>query len=332
MILKSFETKNLNIDKNKIVLFYGINHGAKENEILKLLDQKNILPIRYEEKEILDNNEIFYNEVASESLFNDSKIIIINRASDKILKFIEEILDKDLSNISIIINSSNLEKKSKLRSFFEKSKTLICIAFYLDNSETLLEIANNYLKKEKILLSQSNMNLIVNKCNGDRGILIRELDKIIFFSANGKKINDSVILKLVNLIENFSVSELVDNCLAKNKRKTLNILNENNYDNEDCVLIVRTFLNKSKKILGLLQLYEKNNNLNQTILNAKPPIFWKDKEIIKHQISKWSSDKIKKLIFEINDLELQIKKNNSSPINLVSNFILSNVSRVNNNL
>ena len=176
------------------------------------------------------------------------------------------------------------------------------------------------------------MNLIVNKCNGDRGILIRELDKIIFFSANGKKINDSVILKLVNLIENFSVSELVDNCLAKNKRKTLNILNENNYDNEDCVLIVRTFLNKSKKILGLLQLYEKNNNLNQTILNAKPLIFWKDKEIIKHQISKWSSDKIKKLIFEINDLELQIKKNNSSPINLVSNFILTNVSRVNNNL
>ena len=95
----------------------------------------------YSENEILENSENLYNHILSESLFSQKKIIIVNRASDKILKIIEYLNEKSFSDVFIIINAKNLEKKSKLRSFFEKSKEFIAIAFYPDNNQTLAKNA-----------------------------------------------------------------------------------------------------------------------------------------------------------------------------------------------
>ena len=323
MILKAYETNKIDINKNNLILFYGENQGVKEEEIAKILKQnKDKTLVRYDEKQILENIEVFYNETLSKSLFEVKKIFLINRATDKIVKIIEYLLEKNIEDISMIIESNNLEKKSKLRALFEKNKALVSVAFYSDNMATLSKIASQFLKEKKIAISQSNINLITNKCNGDRGILKIELEKISLFAQGKKTITTENILKLINLIENFSISELVDNCLAKNEKKTINILNENNYNNEDCMIITRTFLNKLKKILSLSKSYEINKSLDQTISNAKPPIFWKDKEIVKQQIYKLSPDKIYKLIFDINEIELQIKKNANNSVNIISNFIL----------
>ena len=149
-----------------------------------------------------------------------------------------------------------------------------------------------------------------------------ELNKIELFLLNNKKLTSENLIKLTNLIENHNVSELIDNCLAKNHKKTLSILNENIYSNEDCILIVRTLLSKSKKILKLSANYEKNKNIDQTISSAKPPIFWKDKEITKQQIYKWAPIKIKKLIFKLNEIELLLKKNMNNSTNLIRDFII----------
>ena len=162
--------------------------------------------------------------------------------------------------------------------------------------------------------------MIVNKSNGDRGILKNELQKIEMFISNKKKIQQ--ISKLLNIAENYNISELVDECLAKNTKKINIILNENNFNNEDCIVIVRTFLNKSKKILKLSSEFKKNKNLDLTISSAKPPIFWKDKEITKKQINEWKPENIKKLIYELSEIELKIKKNLSISVNLITNFIL----------
>ena len=179
-------------------------------------------------------------------------------------------------------------------------------------------------------MSSSNINLIVNKCNGDRGALLNELKKIEFYTKNGKKITSETISKITNLIENFSISQLVDNCLAKNKKKIINILNENNFSNDDCILITRTFLNKSKKVLKLSSEFKANNNIDLTISSAKPPIFWKDKELVKQQIYKWSPEDIKKLIYKINEIELLIKKNSNLAKNILSDFIINNSRKANN--
>ena len=162
----------------------------------------------------------------------------------------------------------------------------------------------------------------MNKCNGDRKNLMNELKKIEFYTKNGKKITQENIAKLANLSENHSVSELIDNCLAKNKKKTIYILNENNYTNEDCILILRTFLSKSKKILKLSYEYKNNKDINSTISSAKPPIFWKDKEITKQQLLNWNPEDLKELIYKVNTIELIVKKNINNSVNLISNFLL----------
>ena len=322
MILKSYEINKINQNINHFILFYGKNVGLK-NEALNILvkNKKNIS--NYEEKEILDNENVFIENILSKSLFEKEKIIVIKRATDKILKVIEILHSKNLDDIKIIINSENLEKKSKLRSFFEKNKTLVCVPFYPDNDQTLIKLAYNFLRDKKISISSSNINLIVNKCSGDRETLINEIKKIEYFSKNGKKINSENISKLINLNENHSISELVDNCLAKNKKKIINILNENNFSNEDCIIITRSFLVKAKKLLILSKTFETNKNIDLTISTAKPPIFWKEKEVTKQQIYKWKPKHIKKLIYKLSETELQIKKNINNSINLITDFILN---------
>jgi DNA polymerase-3 subunit delta len=327
MIIKSYELKKLDLNKTKYILFYGANEGAKTEEIdrLKLLNKDKTF-INYEEKQILENSENIYNNIFSKSLFENKKIITINRTTDKLLKIIEDVLEKNLIDIYLIFISDNLEKKSKLRSLFEKKKELTCVAFYPDTPDTLSKMTHNFFREKKILISQANVNLIVNKCNGDRGILKNELSKIELYSKNKTKISSENLLKLVNLVENHSISELIDNCLAKNQKKTINILNDNNFSSEDCIIITRTFINKSKRIMKLSQEYKSNGNLDTTISNAKPPIFWKDKEIVKQQINKWSPNQISELIYSLNEIELQIKKNYTNPVNIVSDFILNQAS------
>ena len=198
----------------------------------------------------------------------------------------------------------------------------ICVAFYADNNQTLSSIINNFFRENKIPISQQSINLIVQRCRGDRLNLQNELEKIKSFTKNKKIIDIKDLLKLTNIAENYSVSELIDNCLAKNKKRTINILNENNYSLDDCILIIRTFLIKSKRLLRLSKEIDNNKNIDEIISSFKPPIFWKDKDIIKQQIQSWSYNNIKNLIYKINETELIIKKNSINALNILSDFII----------
>jgi DNA polymerase-3 subunit delta len=329
MIKKNYEIEKLKKNFNYF-LFYGKNEGLKNETIIKLNQNKKEI-LNYDEKEILENQSFFIEKILSKSLFDEDKIIVIKRATDKIVKLIDELNTKNIEETTIIINADNLDKKSKLRSLFEKDNGLVCVPFYPDNEQILLKLAYNFLRKREISISHSNMNLIINKCSGDRETLINELQKIEYFCKNGKKINSENISKLINLNENHSISELIDNCLAKNKKKIINILNENNFSNEDCVMITRSFLIKAKKLLTLSTTFETNKNIELTISSAKPPIFWKEKEITKQQIYKWESKNIKQLIYALGETELQIKKNINNSINLITDFILFQSSSATNN-
>ena len=325
MIIKYFETKKINLKIQKLILFYGKNEGFKNQEIKNL--SKNFSNIsNYEQKEIIENSTEFLESIFTNSLFDEKRFIIINRANDKIFNLIEEISFRDTGDNIVLINSDNLDKKSKLRNFFEKNKNTVCTAFYPDNNQTLLKIATSYLNENKISISYSNLNLIVNRCNEDRGILLKELNKLVLFSSGGKIIDLDTIKKLTNIGENYDISILIDQCLSKNKKNVIKIINENNFSNEDCVQITRVFLLKTKKIYFLSSLFENNNDLEFTISSAKPPIFWKDKELIKQQINKWNSNSLRVLMYKLNELELLIKKNMNNSINLITNFLLEQAS------
>ena len=332
MIVKAFEFNKINLNSNKIFLLYGENEGFKDELIKKIEKKFNKNIFRYEEKEILENKENFFNGILTKSLFEKEKLIIIHRATDKIEILVQEIIEKNIHDISLIFVANLLDKKSKLRNLFEKNKDIICIPFYPDTHQTLNIIARNYLKERKIPMSQEMSNLIIERSRGSRQNLNNELNKIDNYSKNNNKINLEVLLKLTNLAEIYHVSELTDVCLSKNSKKTAKILNENILSLEDTMLIIRTFLSKTKRLLKIREEIKNNENIEATLKNFKPPIFWKDKDTVKQQITKWTLSDLKKLIIEINDVELLLKKNSANSINILSDFIITKSTATNNSI
>ena len=324
MIVKHFELKKFNKKSYNLILLHGKNEGLQKEVLSEnFINNFDGIVNKYDESDFIYNFETILSEILNKSLFDDSKIIIVSRVSDKILKNIEKIIEKNLVDVKIILKSGVLEKKSKLRNFFEKSKILISVPFYDDNLQTLANLANEFLRKHKIKISRESLNLLVNRSSGSRDHLKLELEKILYYSLSEKNIDFEIIQKLSNLAESHNVSELADNYLAKNQKNVARILNENNYSNEDCILIIRTILNKSKRLLNIVDSYENNKNLDEVISSVRPPIFWKDKDIVKKQAISWKLDDLKKNIYKINEIEAILKTNSQNSLNLISDFIVN---------
>ncbi len=272
MIIKSFELNKINNYKCNLFLLYGENEGFK-NDTIKNYFINNFKEdiFRYEEKEILNDKSNFFSSIFTKSFFEEKKLFIISRVTDKFNAVVEEILEKKISDITIILNAPSLDKKSKLRKLFEKNKNSICIPFYEDNLQTLRSIAINFFKLNNILISQEIINLIIERSRGDRGNLKNELNKIELYMKTKKKIDTEDILKITNLAENYDVSELLDSCLNKNLKKTINILNENNFTMEDSILIIRSLSVKLKRLYKIHKEYRQNKNLESIISSYKPP-------------------------------------------------------------
>tara|TARA_B100000795_G_scaffold263218_1_gene242042 strand:- start:516 stop:1511 length:996 start_codon:yes stop_codon:yes gene_type:complete len=331
MIIKSFELNKLKFNNHNFYLFYGDNEGLKEETIKNLFEKNYLEKIhRYDEKEILDNIGNFFDSVLTKSFFDNEKLIIINRTTDKIKVVIEELLEKNPQDILFILNSKNLDKKSSLRKLFEKEKSIICTAFYEDNNQTLSSIISQFFRNKKIPISQQLINIVIERSRGDRRNLNNELEKIESFSLNKKNVSVQEIIKLTNLADNYSASELINHSLAKNSRKTATILNENNYSDEDNIIIIRTLLAKLKRLVKIYELVDKKNTIDQAVSSFKPPIFWKDKPLVTQQINSWKKDELEGLIYESNEIELLIKKNSSLGKNILSDFIMSNSKKTNN--
>jgi len=331
MILKSFELTKIKPNNYKFYLFYGDNEGLKEENIKNLFEKNYLNKIyRYEEKEILDNINNFFNSILTKSFFDNEKLIIVNRATDKIRETIEDLMEKNPEDVKIILNSKNLEKKSNLRRFFEKEKSIICVPFYEDNNQTLNSIISLFFRNKKIPISQQLINVLIERSRGDRKNLSNELTKIENFSLNKKNLNIEEIIKLTNLADNYSASELVDHSLAKNTRKTVTILSENNYSDEDNIIIIRTLLAKLKRLVKIYELVDEENNIEQAISTCKPPIFWKDKPLVTQQMQSWNKNILKDLIYKTNEIELLVKKNSALAKNILADFIINNSKKTNN--
>jgi DNA polymerase III subunit delta len=331
MIIKLNELKNFKKDKINYYLLYGPNQGLINetiDTIFKPVFSKNI--VSYDEKEILNKEEEFKENIFNKSFFEVDKLIIINRATDKILTLLKEIINVDLEDIKIILKAGLLEKKSKLRNFIEKEKKAAISAFYEDNLQTLSALALNFFKEKKIKISNEDINFIIERSGGDRIHLNNELEKISNFTKEGQSVSKRVVKRLTNFNENYEILKLVDYCLVKNKKKITNLLNENYLNNDENTLILKTFLYKLKRLKKLKVNIENNSNIDHTLSTYKPPIFWKDKEIIKQQLKTLSLNEINELIKSLNNLELVVKKNLQLSSQIINNFMLGTVLNTNN--
>ena len=322
MIIKQYKLNKEIIKDINFFLLYGSNEALIEEAIDKIFkpnSSKNVY--NYEENEILTNVQDFKESIYNKSFFENDKLIIINRATDKLLILFEDIIEKKFFDLKIITKCGLLEKKSKLRNFFEKNNSLAITAFYDDNFQSLLSFTQNFFLANKIKISSQNINLIIERCNGNRLTLKNELKKILLYTQK-IILNFEDILKLINNNENLEISELTDQCLAKNRKKTLHLLNENILSTDDNIPIIKNFLYKLKRLKKIKRELEKNKKIDEVLSSFKPPIFWKDKDILKQQLKVCSTNDIDLLIKKINYLELVMKKNAQISNQILSDFIM----------
>ena len=327
MIVKSYEIqKNLSKFINyNLFLLYGENEGLKKEikeNFKKLLNKrKNTTEVlSFYENNINENEDNFYNTIFSGSLFSNKKIIIINDATDKIVEKIEAISEKNLENIYFIIFASVLEKKSKLRNFFEKSSISLCIPCYLDNNRDLEMIVSHELKESGVILPREIVNLLIEKSNYDRGNLRNEINKIKLFSLNKKKINIEEIYEIINFSGEYKSDIFINECLCGNILQYKKILNEVYANTINQVFLLRILSNKIHRLLKMKEAESEYSSVDNLLNESKPPIFWKEKPLVKKQISIWNLKDLKKLINEINETELLCKKNPYSSKIIFFNF------------
>ena len=324
MIIKSFNLNDIKKSKSNCFLLYGENDGHKEEAISNyfLKDFKGEV-VRYDENQILENKNLFLETCFNESLFESNKIILVSRVTSKMYEIIKELTNKKIYNKKIIFISQLLEKRSKIRQLFETEEELVCVAFYQDNISSLYKIAYNFFKTNNISISSENINLILEKCSGDRKNLQNEMNKILNFSFKKNKITKEEILKLVSSQEGENYFELIDLCLAMNHFKVINIINNNSFNKNDAIILIRSFLSRLKRLVDLKKIQNKKGNIKETIDFFKPSIFWKEKEIVQKQMEIWTIEKIYTLIEEVNTLELKLKRNYELSNNLIFDLIIN---------
>ncbi len=337
MIFKSFEIKK-NIEdilKNNFFLLYGENEGLKKDikEEIKLALKKKDDRIENDtlyENEILSNEENFYDSIYSGSLFGSGKIITINNASDKIIDQIENLYSKYPENVFFIILSEILEKKSKIRNFFEKNKKTVCVPCYLDSDRDLQFVIKNEALKNGLSLSGEITNLLIEKSNGDRNNIKKEIEKIKSFSLGNKKIEIDEIKSIINFSGEYKTDSFINECLCGNITQYKKILSEFYSGAVNQIYLLRILNNKLQRLLNIKELEGKYDNLDSLLNATKPPIFWKEKPLIKKQLSLWSLKELKNILVEMNNTETLCKKNPQISKIIFYNFFSDVCKKANN--
>ena len=335
MLIKSYEILKKDLNFFNSFLIYGENTGLKQDivkSVIKLKEKKNIKykQFKFEEGEIIKNQNDFFNLIFSGSLFDKEKIIFVNRTTDKLFYLISEISKKDTKDILIFFEADVLEKKSKIRNLFEKDNNLVCVACYQDNNFNLVKIINDEIKQTKIKLSTESINLLIERASGDRNNLRNEINKLKSFALNKQTVSHDQIKELTNMVGNYQNDYIVNICLNGDKKKLNKILRENNFSFEDFLILLKIFSIKIHRLLKIKIFNRLEKNLDQIFNQIKPPIFWKEKEDVKKQVRLWNEKKLNLIIKKINEIELNCKKNHELSTNITLDFLSSVCNEVNN--
>ena len=335
MLIKSYEILKKDLNFLNFFLIYGENTGLKQDIVKSVIELKEKKDIKYkqfkfEEEEIIKNQNDFFNLIFSGSLFDKKKVIFVSRTNDRLFNLISEISKKDIKDILIFFEADQLEKKSKIRNLFEKDKNLVCIACYQDNNFDLVKIINDEIKQTKIKLSTESINLLIERASGDRNNLRNEVNKLKSFALNKQIVSYDQVKELTNMVGNYQNDYIVNICLNGDKKKLNKILRENNFSFEDFLILLKIFSKKIHRLLKIKIFNRLEKNLDQIFNQIRPPIFWKEKEDVKKQVRLWNEKKLNLIIKKINEIELNCKKNHELATNITLDFLATVCDEVNN--
>ena len=322
MIYKSYllENNTKSIYSQKAFLFYGENEGLK-SEFKKIIKTENSRSqsLNFNQEEIIKNSNLLINEITNKSLFEDSKIIFIDQVNDKILNILDEELIKSLDKEMIFLFTGILDKKSKIRNYFEKSNFCGITACYKDNEITIKKIISEKLNKFKGLTPQI-LNLIIDNTGLDRNKINNEIEKIE--SCFLDKIIDANKLELLlNIRANDDFNQLKDDALNGNKVNTNKLLGDTVFEPENNIFYLNSINQRINRLKEMEELKDKNSNLEVLLSNLKPPVFWKDKPMLIEQSKKWNKNKIQDALNKTYKAEIEIKSN----ANIRKDLIIKNL-------
>tara|TARA_A100001011_G_scaffold370746_1_gene427370 strand:- start:1008 stop:2012 length:1005 start_codon:yes stop_codon:yes gene_type:complete len=322
MILKSFlvEKDLSQVDIYPMSLFYGENIGLKDDIKYEIKKKYNTFEqINFYQEELLKNNKLLDRHINNKSLFNEKKLIFINEVSDKLKNVVISIADNFADNVKIFLFAQNLEKKSTLRSLFERDKKIAIIPCYQDNHRTLSEYVKKKLKDYKGI-NQEIINLLIDNSGNDRKVLSNEMEKIKSLFSN-KIVDGEKTLALLNNTYNLDFNDLRDSCLEGNKEKLNNNLGNVMLQNEDAYFYLNSLNSRVQKLDQLYRQYMNEKNMELALEKLTPKIFWKDKPIFLRQIKKWNLRKLEMAKKNIIDTEIKLK----TKLNNYNGIIIKNL-------
>ena len=282
------------------------------------------------ESEIINNKDNFFNLIYSGSLFSQQKIITIYETTDKIIDIVKETYKKYSEDIYLIFFSNALDKKSKIRNFFEKENKLTCVACYLDNEKDLATITQLELKKNNINLSRESINLLIEKSNSDRDNIRNEIEKIAAYSLDKEKIELDEVKSLINFSGDYKSDIFVNECLCGNITQYKKIISELYVNTINQILLLRILSNKIHRLLKIKEQQNESHNIDLLLNACKPPIFWKEKPVVKKQLTIWKVEDLKEIIPGINSTEILCKKNPNVSNSIFLNFFMQICKKANN--
>ena len=287
-LLQKFKEQNLNYVP---LLLYGTNEGLIRENYIKLknfFNQTNFEEIHVVGKLITEQPEVLIDEIKTVSMFNDHKIITIDQPLDKNVEIFEEAFAMLPSNTLIIVLANNLKKTSKIRKFFENSKSFFACANYEDDlrsNSQQIQALEKYIGKafNKDIKNYLNQNL-----SSDRMISNHEVDKIILLYYGNDATPELEEIKLIfNDNSDLGLSKISQLAFSGKPNKVSINLNRIFAEGVNPIAVVRTMLNYVQRIQVTQIALKKTNDFESAIKSLKPPVFWKDKDNFKLHCKKW---------------------------------------------
>ena len=325
MIVKSFSANFKELLKKNFTLLYGENISLIfeiEQKIIKEAKNNNGLVVKkYQEEYFLQNKDVFEQFINSESLFGDQELVIISESTDKILEIFDNTI-ASTNNKKIIFLSSLLTKRSKLRNLAETETDFNCIACYDDTPVQLQSILLQKLKDNKISVSREFLNSIFEVNSLNRQDINDAITKIqlIQSTSNIKEENLKNIFYSSSHNDNF---EIINFCLLGDKKNINKVLSNIYIQGINFNEILAALKYKVNKLIEISVSNTSDSNVNQLVENYKPPIFWKEKNMVKEQLRRWTNGELNKLMEIIYETEINCKKNYEISNTILQQFIVS---------
>ena len=326
MIIKSFSIdyeKLFNI--YKVNLIYGENYHLK-NEIVeklcKIFKKNNYKITFFKQEEIIKNITILENYINQDSLFGDKEIIIIRDTTDKLLNYIE--IENFIKKIVLI--SETLPKNSKLRILAEKQKMISCIPCYEDDEKTLKNILRQGINMLGLKINNETIEQLFNLNKLNRNDINSGLEKLKLISSE-KKLDNEIISSLFNTTSSFDAFEISNVLLTSNKKELNKIFSSFYHFSFNFNEIIGPLKYKINKLISIYEFNLDEKNAAKMIEEYKPPIFWKEKNIVLTQMSKWTKDELNILLEKINQIEIMCKINYEISETIFNKFLLDVVTK-----